>query len=63
MLTSVAAISTPASAGPAIVATFSSEPSIALAALSSSRSTKRGSSASSGGRSTAEAPAKITAAT
>ena len=59
----MAAISTPASAGPAIVATFASEPWIALAALSSSRSTSRGISASSGGRSTAEAPAKIAAAT
>ena len=61
--TPVAAISTPASAGEPIVASCTEDQLIAVAALSSSRSTRRGISASSGGRMTAEAAANSAAAT
>ncbi len=58
-----AAITKPASAGPTIPETLINDQEIAVAALSSSRSTSRGSNASKGGRSTALAAANSVAAT
>ncbi len=61
--TLAAAMTTPASAGPAICDTLASDQLIAVAALSSSRSTSRGNSASKGGRRTAMAAANRALAT
>src|SRR3954447_3640083 len=63
VFTPAAAMTTPASPGPAISATFESDQLMALAALSSSRSTSLDMSASSGGLSTALAHANSAAAT